>query len=84
MASAKRFLELGEPVTYKEVLAYHGIGPKVANCIMLFGLHYTVSFPIDTWVKHIMNDMYGFSESDVKSMTTFAASHFGDYAGYAQ
>lgn len=84
VASAKRFLEVGEPRAYEEVLAYHGIGPKVANCIMLFGLHDSASFPIDTWVKHIMNDMYGFSETDVKSMTAFAASHFGDYAGYAQ
>ena len=83
-SSAKKYMENGEPRTYKEVLAYHGIGPKVANCIMLFGLHDTSSFPVDTWVKHIMNDMYSFDENDVQGMMDFATTHFGKYAGYAQ
>jgi len=82
--SAQRFLREGEPKNYDEVLAYLGIGPKVANCIMLFGLHAVDAFPIDTWVKHIMNDMYGFAESDTRGMKEFAAERFGDYAGYAQ
>lgn len=84
VASAKKFLEDGVPTTYDEVLSYHGIGPKVANCIMLFGLHKVDAFPIDTWVKHIMNDMYGFDEKDVKGMAAFAEEKWGSYAGYAQ
>ena len=65
-------------------LGYRGIGPKVADCIMLFGLHQVAAFPIDTWVKHIMNDMYGFDEKDVKGMQRFADERFGELAGYAQ
>ena len=84
VASAKKYLEEGAPHSYNEVLAYHGIGPKVANCIMLFGLHRVDAFPIDTWVKHIMNDMYGFDEKDVKGMAAFADEKWGEYAGYAQ
>ena len=66
------------------MLAYRGVGPKVANCIMLFGLRHTDAFPVDTWVKHIMNDMYGFDESDMKGMERFAHERFGPLAGYAQ
>ena len=62
----------------------HGRGPKVANCIMLFGLGDVAAFPVDTWVRHIMNDMYGFSENDTKGIMEFAREKFGNYAGYAQ
>ncbi|MBR0399773.1 MAG: hypothetical protein IJH95_03010 [Mogibacterium sp.] len=83
-ATAKAFLEGKCPACREDVLAYHGVGPKVANCIMLFGLHDTAAFPIDTWVRHIMNDMYGFDEKDMKGMQQFAADKFGELAGYAQ
>ena len=44
----------------------------------------TAAFPVDTWVKQIMNDMYGFDLKDVKGMQAFAAEKYGDLAGYAQ
>lgn len=72
------------PATREDILSYLGIGPKVANCIMLFGLRCTEAFPVDTWVKHIMNDMYGFDEGDAKGMMKFAEERFGKNAGYAQ
>ena len=72
------------PGTRDEILSYRGVGPKVANCIMLFGLRDVGAFPVDTWVKHIMNDMYGFDENDMKGMERFARDRFGDLAGYAQ
>ena len=82
--SSRQYLEEGPPETRDELLRFCGIGPKVANCIMLFGLHEVAAFPIDTWVKHIMNDMYGFEEKDVKGMQRFANERFGELAGYAQ
>lgn len=82
--SSRQYLEEGPPKTKDELLRFCGIGPKVANCIMLFGLHDVAAFPIDTWVKHIMNDMYGFDEKDVKGMQSFADERFGALAGYAQ
>ena len=84
IATAKKYLEDGCPQCREQLLSCHGIGPKVANCIMLFGLRDTAAFPIDTWVKQIMNDMYGFELSDTKGMQAFASEHFGDLAGYAQ
>lgn len=84
IAAAKKYLECGCPVCREELLSYYGIGPKVANCIMLFGLRDTAAFPVDTWVKQIMNDMYGFELSDTKGMQEFARNKFGELAGYAQ
>ena len=72
------------PETREDILSYRGVGPKVANCIMLFGLRDVGAFPVDTWVKHIMNDMYGFDENDMKGMERFACDKFGELAGYAQ
>lgn len=84
IASTEKYINEGCPADYDEVLAYPGVGPKVANCIMLFGLHDVEAFPIDTWVKRIMNDMYGLEEKNVQSMSEFASKKFGVYAGYAQ
>lgn len=84
IAAAKKYMKEGCPNGRDELLDYFGVGPKVANCIMLFGLRDTAAFPIDTWVRHIMNDMYGFDENDTKVMQRFAAEKFGDLAGYAQ
>ncbi len=72
------------PCTREEILSYCGVGPKVANCIMLFGLRCTDAFPVDTWVRHIMNDMYGIEKNDAKGMESFACEKFGSLAGYAQ
>ena len=83
-ASAERYIEEGCPDCREQLLAFHGIGPKVANCIMLFGLRDTAAFPVDTWVRQIMNDMYGFELKDAKGMQAFAADRFGELAGYAQ
>lgn len=82
--SAKKYLRDGCPACREDLLSMHGIGPKVANCIMLFGLRDVEAFPIDTWVRHIMNDMYGIDEKDTKKMHETACERFGEYAGYAQ
>lgn len=87
-AASEKFVEDSNagrlPREREDILCYRGVGPKVANCIMLFGLRQTDAFPIDTWVKQIMNDMYGFEESDIKGMESFAREKFGSLAGYAQ
>ncbi|MBQ0005489.1 MAG: 8-oxoguanine DNA glycosylase [Clostridiales bacterium] len=82
--AARKYLEEGVPSDAEKVLDYYGVGPKVANCIKLFGLRRLDAFPIDTWVKKIMNDMYGFEENDIKGMQSFAEERFGENGGIAQ
>ena len=61
-----------------------GVGPKVANCILLFSMEKYESFPIDVWVRRVMNRLYNIDENDVKSMSAFAGEKFGAYGGFAQ
>ena len=61
-----------------------GVGPKVANCILLFSLARLHRFPIDVWVRKVMHQLYGFDEKDTKGMNEFADRVFGPYAGIAQ
>lgn len=82
--SSREYLERGVPCCRDDLIKMHGIGPKVANCIMLFGLKDVEAFPLDTWVRHIMNDIYGLDEKDDKGMYEIARERFGKYAGYAQ
>ncbi len=46
----------GEACEY--LLSLSGVGPKVANCIMLFSMGKYESFPLDVWIKRIMNRIY--------------------------
>ena len=43
----------------EELLKFPGVGPKVADCIMLFSMKKYNVFPIDVWVKRVMNELYG-------------------------
>jgi len=40
------------------LLAVHGVGPKVAECVLLFGFGRVECFPLDVWMKRVMADMY--------------------------
>ena len=35
-----------------------GVGPKVAECVLLFGMYRTEAFPIDVWIKRVMAKFY--------------------------
>lgn len=76
--------ELSAKETCDALRCYCGVGPKVANCIALFAMRKFDSFPIDVWVKKVMNTMYGFEENDLKGMAEFAAERFGEFGGIAQ
>lgn len=62
-----------------------GIGPKVADCVSLFGLGHTEAFPVDTWIKRIMEKHYfDGQQTSNKRIKQFAQDNWGKYAGYAQ
>jgi len=69
---------------YRYLCALPGVGPKVANCILLFGLQKTCCFPVDVWVKRVMNEFYGMPEKDLKAIEEFGNRKFGEYSGIAQ
>lgn len=73
----------------EELLKLSGVGPKVADCILLFSeLKRFDTFPIDVWVRRVMNDLYikEADESKVskKKIEDLAETKFGDLKGLAQ
>lgn len=52
-----------------------GIGPKVANCVMLFGLHRMGCYPKDVWINRMIDDIY---------QGNFDHTQYADFAGYVQ
>jgi N-glycosylase/DNA lyase len=62
-----------------------GVGDKVADCVLLFALSKYEAFPVDVWIKRVMERVY-FGGADVEParISTFGREYFGRYAGYAQ
>ena len=57
--SPEMFEALTDQDARKLLLSLKGIGPKVADCILLFGLHRLDYMPMDTWMKKIIKEQYG-------------------------
>ena len=71
------------------LLALSGVGPKVADCILLFSsLKRFDVFPIDVWVRRVMNELYIKNKDENKvsknEITKLANEKFGDLEGLAQ
>lgn len=64
-----------------KLLRLKGVGPKVANCIMLFGLNRTAAYPVDTWIFKSGKT----AELDTpKKVQAYYQNRYGSLAGFAQ
>ena len=72
----------------EELLKLDGVGPKVADCILLFALKRLDVFPIDVWVRRVMNDLYIHNEDEnkvnKKELQSLAEEKFKGLSGIAQ
>lgn len=84
----------------KQLCNFAGVGPKVADCVLLFSLGKTEAFPVDRWIERVILNHYleklppelakklknrqGLSNSDYVKLNAFGRNYFGKYAGYAQ
>ncbi|MBQ3405362.1 MAG: DNA-3-methyladenine glycosylase 2 family protein [Oscillospiraceae bacterium] len=59
----------------RALMKMRGVGKKVADCVILFGLRIPTAFPMDTWMKKAVAEHYG---------KDFDPAIFGEYAGLAQ
>lgn len=82
------------------LMALPGVGPKVADCVLLFSLDKLEAFPVDVWIKRIILTHYSscfenqFVQRVLKKkslmlaeydkINSFGREYFGEYAGYAQ
>lgn len=65
-------MELGK--ARETLMLIHGVGPKVAECALLYGFHRLEAFPMDVWMKRVMERWYPDKKPE----------DFGPYAGIAQ
>ncbi len=68
----------------KEIMKIKGVGPKVADCILLFSAKRAEAFPTDVWIKKVLTHYYNVENITTKKAEAFSKEKFGEYAGYAQ
>ncbi len=69
------FAKVAEEDLRKTLLSVKGVGPKVCDCILLFGFSKYDAFPKDIWIKRVLKEHYG---------ENFDPASFGKYAGVYQ
>ena len=89
IAEGKLDLETLRHMTYQqariELMKLRGVGEKIADCVLLFAYGFDSAFPVDVWVERALQTLYfPRRRASEKKLLTFAATHFGPHAGYAQ
>ncbi|MFA7003721.1 MAG: DNA glycosylase [Verrucomicrobiia bacterium] len=74
------------PRAVEELTKLPGVGPKVADCALLFGWGRQEAFPIDVWIERALRRLYfpGKRRVTRRQLVEFHRSYFVPYAGYAQ
>ncbi|MDR7856847.1 DNA glycosylase [Tissierella sp.] len=76
--------ELSKDEGKELLMTLSGVGPKVSDCILLFAYNKADAFPVDVWVKRVMEHFYLKEETNVKLIGSYGAKLFGSLAGFAQ
>lgn len=74
---------LDTPSLRKNLISLCGVGPKVADCILLYGYGRNDVFPVDTWIKKMYNEFYSPLENREKIRENLLGI-FGELSGIAQ
>lgn len=83
-AGVKALSELPTDDARSLLMKLPGVGPKVADCILLYSGIKKDVFPTDVWVKRVMEELYFKREASFKEIQQFARDKFGDNCGIAQ
>ena len=74
----------GTVQAFEKLMTLKGVGEKVADCVLLFGLHRTDVFPVDTWIFKVYKDNFNGELTSRKNIREFFINLFGNLSGYAQ
>ena len=55
---AAELMALDSAVSLARLMTLYGVGEKVATCVLLYGLHHLDAFPVDVWVRRILENEY--------------------------
>ncbi|NLW41556.1 MAG: DNA-3-methyladenine glycosylase 2 family protein [Tissierellia bacterium] len=78
------FMNMSREEVRKNLIELPGIGPKIADCILLFAFKKKDSFPVDVWIKRVMETLYFGKEVNKNLVSELGREKFGEYAGVAQ
>lgn len=80
-----KIINMDYETAFNTILKIPGVGPKVGDCILLYGYGFGKAFPVDIWISRIVSKLY-FNSEDISNpkIRTFGIKQFGDYAGYTQ
>ncbi|MCE9518946.1 MAG: hypothetical protein K8R87_05205 [Verrucomicrobia bacterium] len=79
--------ELEDAAALEKLCELPGVGPKIAQCSLLFAWERLGMFPIDVWIERALRELYfakARRQPSSKALRDFAWKHFGPYRGYAQ
>lgn len=68
----------------KNLMKIKGVGPKVADCIMLFGLNREKVFPVDVWMERVYYENFGEKKLSRPEISKFLTEKFGNKSGFIQ
>ena len=53
-----KLIAAGDEEALAALKGIYGVGTKVANCVLLFGLHHLNAFPVDVWIRKVLEEQY--------------------------
>lgn len=80
-----KFDHITTDMVRENLISIKGVGPKVADCVLLFSCKRGEVFPTDVWIKRVMSHFY-FDDNDtpIKEIHKLADEKYGKHAGFAQ
>ena len=85
-ADLEAWSTLSDTELRKQLCELPGVGPKIANCVMLFAYERLRAFPIDVWIERVLRQHYfsGRKKMTAQRLRQFSETYFGQHRGYAQ
>ncbi len=75
---------LPTPQLRAKLITLAGVGPKVADCVLLFGFGRGDVFPVDTWIEKMYHKFYGNNTENREQIRNNLTAEFGQLSGFAQ
>jgi N-glycosylase/DNA lyase len=85
-ANLEAWSALADAELRRQLCVLPGVGPKIANCVMLFAYERLRAFPIDVWIERVLRQQYfpRRKKMTAQRLREFSETYFGDHGGYAQ
>src|SRR5256884_348172 len=79
----KAWSTLSDPELRNKLCALPGVGPKIANCVMLFAYERLRAFPIDVWIERVLRQQYfpRRKKMTAQRLREFSETYFGEHGG---